>query len=229
MSVYIRARNDKPSKFITLECDDCGVTLEVARPYDKSGEMIRIAGGRVSLSSIDERKARRSLQGAGWGYKGNLSRCICASCVAKPVAPHSLIDAAQETIQSETKESPTMPDAVIPPENQLPPPWGVSPRPVRYAISAELDVVYDREKGRYRGRSSDKTVAKNQNVPEAWVAGVRELLYGDSAKNEDDAKRSEDIERLAANFGKLETFLYQQLETLEALKKELAELRGEVK
>lgn len=66
----------------------------------------------------------------------------------------------------------------------------------RRQIFKRLDEVYDDKKGRYCDGFTDNSVAKELNMPRAWITEVRESNFGPDGGNDD-------MERVSAAVGKL--------------------------
>lgn len=81
----------------------------------------------------------------------------------------------------------------------------------RRAILAELDGAYDRSRGRYCGKETDSTVAKRVGgVPIAWVAQVREMMFGPSGENDE---MDDLLAQIAIDRAAMETLSAQALKT----------------
>lgn len=142
----------------------------------------------------------------GWRVGSKASKHICPACQQKTTdtnpAPHkepSAMTLTREHVSTTRIPAPPVPPvpaSIIPPpptplsqaaskvQTKAEPPREASIEE-RRIINAKLDDVYA-SKG-YTAGWSDEAVAKDLNVPRAWVAQVREMLFGADI-NEDDVR-----------------------------------------
>ena len=126
----------------------------------------------------------------GWLIGHNENHDKCPACQVKPAKPRKEQPVAQNN-PDPAKPTPHVeaaPDRVV----QLVPPAPEPPRQPtredRRLIVDELDRTYDLTNMRYPGKLDDAALAARLDVPRAWVAELREQLYGPEA-NEAQAQR----------------------------------------
>jgi hypothetical protein len=148
----------------------------------------------------DEGQARKKVEGMGWAYVKGVLRC--ASCEAKRKAKNKV---------TEVIKKPNV-------------------QPIRKADSKQkrliilaLEDAYDDAEKRYRGGSTDRTVAEELGggIMPGWVAEVREELYGPAGNEEADQLRA-DIDALQKETARLiDAFKSEQHKKIEELRSRL--------
>lgn len=157
-----------------VTCDECGRAEVVVCDYErtKRGQWVPNLG-----------QIHRKVVGHGWEVvKGSFH---CPKCAAKrrAVAAKPISDPATEV---ETQEA-TMTKTEAKPETaSVTPIRKPTPKQERLIILA-LEDAYDDTEKRYRGTSTDKTLADDlgDGVMFGWVAEIRERLFGPSGGNEE--------------------------------------------
>lgn len=172
-------------------CDDCGAQETVRSDFD---------GRHRSNSSQTTRPVAsqcvKKLLAKGWSYVRR--RLRCPTCTKR----RSII--AQQTKEDTMSKGMTMKDlsqladlagsAAPPPspsEAPLPEPTGKQTRLMMMA----LEEVYDDVNKRYRGDSTDKTLAEElgDGIRPGWVAKLREQFFGPAGGNEEMERLRADI------------------------------------
>jgi hypothetical protein len=105
-------------------------------------------------------------------------------------------------------------------------------RAQRQKIAAALDGLYDLERGRYFRDGSDAMIAKDLDVPRAWVAEIRGLLYGED-RNETGDARAREFAKLEQRIDDVEKAAWAAIEKLQkqidAIKAAVATMKAEPK
>lgn len=78
-------------------------------------------------------------------------------------------------------------------------------------IKEALDEHYDIERGLYRAMKNDRVIAESLNVPPAWVAALREDVYG-PADSEADEKTLAEVKLISDQLGQIETDILKAYE-----------------
>lgn len=92
-------------------------------------------------------------------------------------------------------------------------------------IVDRLDRVYAVGEDRYTKNHSDETVAKFLDVPPAWVAQLRDDLYGPDV-NEVATQRAAAIDKVEADAQAIEDRILKLSDDVDALKREVRRLKG---
>lgn len=162
-----QARTDFPRQRVT--CDDCKTAF-----VEKAAER----------GSKGEAQVRVAAQSKGWSTISGVDRC--PDCEAKRKAA---LRAAKE---AKTVTTPVQPD----PQPSAEGPRQATPA-LRRAINRALDEAYDVEALRYRGGTTDATLASDltvelgQPVLPGWVAEERERAFGPAGNEELDGTGAE--------------------------------------
>jgi len=106
----------------------------------------------------------------GWRVGAGPRAHRCPKCIAARAAP------ANPSIIKDTKMTETKPAAAKPSPSEMPP--RVMGKDDRRIVFAKIDEVYLGEGQGYSSNWSDEKIAKDLNVPRAWVASVREDMFG---------------------------------------------------
>lgn len=129
-------------------------------------------GGRAVPQEFAEQRFRSK----GWHVGRNRRQDVCPKCLSKPVPTKPKIVA--EPVP-EPKQEAKMSENVVP---ITPPP---APAPVRTPTPSDRRKILDRIEDAqlitgdgYKLGASDETIAKGLGVPRAWVADVREQMFG---------------------------------------------------
>lgn len=107
---------------------------------------------------------------------------------------------------------PTEPEKVVPASQ--------ASREENRRIRAALDEHYDETKQSYRGALRDVTLATTLNVPEAWVADIRESLFGPDRAEIDDTVLK-DISAIWEQLSDMETKLLKTMEDFDVERRRL--------
>lgn len=126
---------------------------------------------------LNAMNCERALAAARWTHKSGFSRMRCDEC-------------SQSDAKTKTRglKMPEQTATVVPmtPSAQAPQ-AAVARKPTqaeRRRVSDALEERYDTAAGRYRGTTTDASLAADLNVPRLWVEEVRVLLFGDGHGNE---------------------------------------------
>lgn len=202
-----------------ITCHGCGVERLIALHSTKRAD---------NGSDLAERKVSRALTDAGWKYKTGLRHPTCPDCQPKPQL--RLVEPDTKEPEAMRHSKPVVPAniddvrrvaATIAQEAGLPPPMqqgdiltSTAAPPLRTRTLADnrrimlaLDGEYDQDKGRYRGESSDESVATGLNVPRAWVTDTRTQFFGVGEGNDLAAKATLELATLRNDLLKMEALL----------------------
>lgn len=162
-----------------IDCDTC-----------TADEELNVDLSKKALPQLDGQLRTKSRQ-AGWSMRGK--KFICPDCTERaknPTEPKP----KQEPAQMNTPMSKVV-GSTTPSQDA---------RRMRRTAVELLELNYDTERGRYRGKWSDAVIANETGLAETAVASLRFDMFGDGAENEQD-------ERAVALLADLEARL-QQLE-----------------
>lgn len=153
-------------------CDECGAEATVPAAHGNSGAFTR--GGRRAETLRNEAQATTKLQGLGWSFIRNVHRC--PDCEAKRRATATL-----KPILTIVAKEPAMQTATT-----TTAPRAMTPKQKREIISV-LEMAYDDESRRYKGKDTDLTVAQLLGAAflPGWVTQVREELFGPEGGNDE--------------------------------------------
>lgn len=175
----------KPLRALRIVCAKCGKT-EVVRVNTMSG-------AREGMDTKEHQFAARRFSEMGWEVGANSSRHRCPGC------------AVTDEKQGETSMA----------LNITPLPVRQMTREDRRIIFEKLNEVYLDEKHGYSDDWTDKKVANDLGVPQAWVAQIRDENFGSIGTNasidDDLAKISQHIEEMR----KVAKALNERADTLE--------------
>jgi hypothetical protein len=135
--------------------------------------------------------ATRKFEDLGWSVNGN--RSFCPDCTQPKKA-----NGAMATVT-----------------NLQPTPPRVQTREDRRIIYEKLRDIYDDAKGCYSEKWTDKLVAKDLNVPQAWVAEERDRSFGPGAGNSEIDEVLEQTNKLIAEARKAAQTIIGKADDLE--------------
>lgn len=145
------------------------------------------------IATTSEQCLTKALDGMGWSYKKHLKHIKCCRC---------------------TKEEKTMPVKTTVPMKAEPP--REITREARRRIADLLEEVYITNEGMYQDAESDSTVAETLKYPAAWVAQVRELLFGDGSGNQAGTAKNRELDMLESKVNDIEFSFNKQIEMIRA-------------
>ena len=166
----------------------------------------------------------------GWQCEARRrDRDICPSCIARSSArkgtamrEKNVIDLPSTENTIDRKLSSSAPTKAEPP--------GQMTREDRRIIFAKLNDVYVDEKVGYSSGWTDHVVAKDLNIPRAWVSTVREEHFGPDASNEEIRTQVNEARRLIADArmacSKAETLRQDALSAVNRLKEMVANIQS---
>lgn len=184
---WIRIRiNGTPVGAHRLACATCGFQGDV---LDNNVKPLP--------SSVIEKKFRQK----GWEVGKNEKHDYCPNCVAKMVAARRA-KRRQQGIMSTPPSATvtTLPIASAQPLQDIAMTNAPQPAPMtrddKRIINIKLHEVYISETEGYATPWTDKTVAESLGVPVAWVAEVRDELYGPAQDNSEIRELLEKVRRV---------------------------------
>lgn len=203
-------------------CGHCGATRTVPVNSFKGGE-----------SGKDEAKIAfivRKLQSDGWlvGKKDSAHRCPgCYSAIKARQAQKSTLH--QNISRENVVTLPVQPKAVPQPApaNRMP------SHEDKRVIYEKIDDVYLADARCYSGGWSDAKIAADLNVPRAWVANVRDAMFGPEGVNEqirsDIAEARAVLEQIKAGAPTIALEVLKPLLTkVETIEKKLNQIEKEI-
>jgi len=178
----------------------------------------------------------RFLADKGYLHGLDAKRCRCPACLAKPVKPAIRPDQKRAAYcriagvpRAAAKTATALPPSVLKPMEPKAMPATAQParaeppreltREDRRRILDALEAAYDLKRGCYNADGSDDKLARHLNVPRAWVAEVRGLVFGEDVS----AAKFEAPAKLKA----LEAKFMAQSERLLTLAQESEKMAGE--
>lgn len=189
-----------------IKCSKCPATFDV----------VNGARSRLPTAMLAKRFA-----GAGFRVSiRNGGHHLCAECAAKPAKPprpeHLRLVAPPEPQPSE--------DLTMPPTAE---PARQPTREQRQTIHAAIDRNWSITGGGYAGNLSDEKLAEQLNVPRAWVAEVRDMLFGADTNEAREAGLAE-LDAFEARAAEIEGRAMQLAADAETLKADIARFRKAV-
>lgn len=185
-----RRIDGRPVSAFVVTCIGCG--QEEAVPAR------RLALATADSGRLHEAYVATHLTGLGWTFKSEIRRPRCAACTAKrhPTGGAKIINIKEEPAPMPTlAATPPAPAPLALAADQgraigaaTPATLDTTSRPMtradRQRIHDVLDAAYDQGAQRYRGETSDASVAAELDVPRVWVASHRKEMFGDFDRNE---------------------------------------------
>lgn len=168
---------------VLCTCDACGAEVNFSAVHGRSGS----PGSKHRLQLASLSAVHASLRKRGWAVARNKLRCdICAA--AKLMKPRCLKDVGENHESEVTMKAENVTDLRQPTREQS------------REISSLLHMEYDTKAERYRGDSTDKTIADivGGGCMPGWVAAVRIRDFGDNAGNELTAAAFSDVAAVRA-------------------------------
>lgn len=180
---FTHVRGPKGNPMALCRCEECDEQTQIVADVDlRSGP--RRAKPRVS-------QCVRKLQSNGWSYVGKTLRCPECTEARRNKSQTNQTNKEEVTVtkgmtvKDLSQLSQIAGAAVSPAEaatSDAPEPTGKQTR----LIMMMLEEVYDDVNKRYRGESTDKTVAEElgDGIRAGWVAQLREKFFGPAGGNE---------------------------------------------
>lgn len=149
---------------------------------------------------------------AGWETGKKLTDSTCPNCLKKQAAIKA---EKREAKRAEKEENEKLmqqkPNGGLGLEVQQP--REPSRQDVRKIVS-ELEDHFDEVSGKYRGGTTDATIAADLAVPRAWVTKTREEWFGPLKGNEDLDNVRADLAAFKGEFLRLENNILKQVEDM---------------
>lgn len=195
---------------VLVKCRGCPIVAPLRVNY--------MQGFTASDGEIDYQFIRRRMEAKGWEISRKRDDHLCPACSTKRNPPAK--SASGHTNGKEThhmKQPPpikTLQDAAI----------RSMGREDRRIIFEKLNEVYLNEKVGYSGDWSDERVARDLNVPQAWVRLIREENLGEAAGNEATSQTTADVQAFMVSYSKIAPELQRLLSLADKIEKNQAEL-----
>lgn len=173
------------------QCDACGAEAIVPAAHGNAGDFKR--GGRRAETLRNEAQVTTKLHGLGWSFIRNVHRCPdCES------ARRNASATPKPTLTLVAKETPMLPIQGIT-GAAAEAPRQMTPKQKREIISV-LEMAYDDESRRYKGKDTDLTVAQLLGAAflPGWVTQVREELFGPEGANDEMEELRAELVKLKA-------------------------------
>lgn len=183
----------------------------------KCGEIEKISTNNRSGSMPPEGLAAR-FRSKGWTVGNREGSDICARCVNSEKNKKSLKQLATAYLE---KQEATNVVQLIHQTITAEPPREMT-REDRRLVFAKIDEVYLDEKQGYSTGWSDKKVAQDLGVPQAWVKSIREENFGVEGANEDFRQMLTDGQKLLDDFRVVEGIISDRIKEAQKTKDDLS-------
>jgi hypothetical protein len=157
-------------RVMEVVCSECGAAAHISAP----------------ASPLPEEVTRRKFIQRGWAFKGSKPLCPTHNPhnqrrAAAPAEQHREEEVKEAAMSKDTpKVAPIKSLADIAEATAA-----VMQPAAKRQIFRAIDDHWDEDRGRYAGKMTDKLIALDLNVPQAWVAAIREESFGSDAGNDE--------------------------------------------
>lgn len=199
---------DKTGPMAECVCDQCGLSEKVRADYERVHMTFKVNEGQV-LHKLTQK---------GWSFIKKVLRCPACEALRKQKTD---TPKPQPEVQVTKIETPI----AIAANTELRQPT----REQKRLIVTFLEEAYDTEAQRYRGTSTDKTVAEEigEGIMFGWVAQIREDLFGPDNGNEELEALKSDIQVLGAKIDEMVQKFNEHDAQVKLYRSELATFRTE--